>query len=70
MTVRELDCFRDLFGTSFSALQLGAGNRVLHGTTLRGVWMLQNEPPDYNRWAFYVAMLELTLQLTTWLTSL
>jgi hypothetical protein len=29
--------------------------------------VLKNEPPDYEQWAFYVACLELALQLATWL---
>ncbi len=29
--------------------------------------MLGNERPDYDRWAFYVACLELALQAAIWL---
>lgn len=31
--------------------------------------MVENEPPDYGRWAFYVACMDLAIQLATWLTS-
>lgn len=31
--------------------------------------MLENEPPDYDRWAFYVACLDLAVQLAIWLTA-
>lgn len=29
--------------------------------------MIGNEPPDYDRWAFYVAVLELALNTVIWL---
>lgn len=29
--------------------------------------MISNEPPDYDRWAFYLAVLEFALNTVIWL---
>lgn len=43
------------------------GNPALRDTG--GGSVLENEPPSYEKWAFYIALLEFALQLGIWLTS-
>lgn len=31
--------------------------------------MIGNESPDYEKWAFYVACLDMAVQVAIWLTS-